>query len=79
VAQEPVSKRYKIGISSCPERRIKELNVGNPEALILVHAYQAREKYQSENLAHNTFSDKRLKGEWFKSNIELNQLPSFNG
>lgn len=77
VAKEVQSGRFKIGISKNPDRRIKQLNTGNPEQLILVHAYLATEqKYQSEALAHSMFKDFRLKGEWFSS-VDLKMLPSF--
>lgn len=77
VAKESVSGRYKIGISVDPENRIKQLNTGNPEQLILVHAFLATEqKHQSEVLAHSLFNENRLKGEWFSS-VDLNLLPSY--
>lgn len=80
VAKEAVSGRYKIGISRDPEARIKQLNTGNPEQLILVHAYLAIEhRHVSETLAHSLFNEHRLKGEWFNKNINLNLLPSYNG
>lgn len=78
VAQEEISGRYKIGISKDPERRVKELNIGNPEKLKLVHAYLATEDgYQSEILAHKLFEDSRIRSEWFGSDIKLNSLPSY--
>lgn len=78
VAQEEVSGRYKIGISKDPERRVKELNIGNPEGLKLVHAYLATEEgYQSEIIAHKIFEDSRLRSEWFGGDIKLNKLPSY--
>lgn len=80
VAKESISGRYKIGISKNPEKRIKELNTGNPEQLILVHAYLVSEQGNlSESLAHSIFEENRLKGEWFKENIDLNLLPSYSG
>jgi len=78
VAKEENSGRYKIGISKNPEERIKNLNIGNPEKLILVHAYLATEQNNmSENLAHSVFNEHRLMGEWFKENIDLTLLPSY--
>ena len=79
VMQESISKRYKIGISKDPERRLKELNTGNPEKLILVHAYLATDKgYQSEVLAHKLYELERIRSEWFRSDINLELLPSYN-
>lgn len=77
VAKESTSGRFKIGISKNPEHRIKQLNTGNPEKLILIHAYLATEAgNQSEQLAHKLFDEHRLHGEWF-SNVDLNLLPSY--
>lgn len=79
VARESESGRYKIGISINPEERIKSLNTGNPEQLILVHAYLAIESgYKSESLAHALFEGNRLKGEWFDKTIDLRLLPSYS-
>jgi hypothetical protein len=78
VAKESESGRYKIGISSNPEKRIKQLNTGNPERLVLVHAYLASESgYKSELLAHKTYEKNRLSGEWFDSSIDISLLPSY--
>lgn len=77
VAKEEISGRYKIGISKDPKRRIAKLNTGNPEQLVLVHAYLASDGVDSERAAHVLFDDNRLKGEWFDSNIDLSLLPSY--
>ena len=79
VAMESETGRYKIGISKDPERRVKELNTGNPEQLILVHAYLAIDiRNKSETLAHAVFVENRLKGEWFNKHILLSKLPSYS-
>jgi len=76
VARESVSGRYKIGISKDPERRVKELNIGNPEELVLVHHYKATEDgHLSETLAHALFEEHRLRSEWFDKGISLALLP----
>lgn len=78
VAKESESGRFKIGISSDPERRIKELNTGNPEQLVLVHAYLATDPgHKSEMIAHAIYESERLHGEWFGESIDLNLLPSY--
>ena len=79
VAMEELSGRYKVGISSNPERRIKELNVGNPEKLILVHSYHATESgYKSESIAHAILEKTRIRGEWFGSDTDLSLLPNYS-
>lgn len=79
VVRESESGRYKIGISKDPAARVKQLNVGNPEKLELVHAYLATEDgYKSEALAHALFEKERLAGEWFNGSIDLTLLPSYD-
>lgn len=79
IARESESGRYKIGISKDPEKRIKQLNVGNPEKLELVHAYLATESgHKSEAIAHALFEKERLNGEWFGGSIDLTLLPSYD-
>lgn len=76
VARESVTGRYKIGISINPVERVKQLNVGNPEHLELIHYYQANEAgYLSERAAHEVYEEHRLHGEWFDKNIDLTLLP----
>jgi len=71
-AREEVSGRYKIGISKDPERRIKELNVGNPEKLILDYTYLTNGNgFESESIAHERFKRHRLNGEWFDKSIKI--------
>jgi len=78
VAKEEFSGRYKVGISKHPEERIKQLNVGNPEHLTLVHAYLATEEGNlSETLAHKLLSGSHIRSEWFDKNTDLNKLPSY--
>ena len=78
VAKEVASGRFKIGISKNPEERVKHLNIGNPEKLVIVHAYLATEDgYKSEALAHKIYEKNRLNGEWFDSSIDISLLPSY--
>lgn len=76
VARELVSGRYKVGISKDPEARLKELNIGNPEELILITSYKATESgYLSESLAHKALESYHLRSEWFDSSADLCLLP----
>ena len=78
VAKEEFSGRYKVGISKHPEERVKQLNIGNPEHLVLVHAYLATEQGNlSEKLAHIALADKHLRSEWFDKDASLAVLPSY--
>lgn len=78
VAKEMSSGRHKIGISKNPEERVRQLNVGNPEPLELVHAYLATEQgHKSERIAHGLYEGEKLRSEWFGKDIELDRLPSY--
>jgi predicted GIY-YIG superfamily endonuclease len=61
------SGRFKIGISNDPERRIRELNVGNAERVHLVAVAKANNRFEDETMLHHANADKRIKGEWFSS------------
>jgi len=75
IAKEELSGTYKVGISIDPIKRVKDLNVGNPEKLILVHYYLATEKgYLSEVLAHKKLRLNHIRGEWFDSNANIKLL-----
>ena len=66
VAQESVSKRYKVGISKNPVARVSALNVGNPETLTLVALYKANGQGRlSETKAHRFLEPYHIRGEWF--------------
>ena len=79
VAQESESGRYKIGISKDPERRIKELNIGNPEQLKLIHYFKSNgNKYESETLTHKMYEAHKLRSEWFDTAIDLNLLEGYS-
>jgi hypothetical protein len=76
VARESISGRYKIGISKNPERRIKELNIGNPEELELVAVYKANKPgYQSEINAHKCNGLIRIRSEWFDAESDITKIP----
>ncbi|MCX4967057.1 GIY-YIG nuclease family protein [Streptomyces sp. NBC_00654] len=57
------SSRVKIGTSVCPEKRLKELQTGNPDRLdVLWYTPGGREL---EAQLHQAFADQRVEGEWF--------------
>jgi len=79
VAQEQTSGRYKVGISKDPESRVKQLNIGNPEPLILRHAYLATEHgYLSESLAHESLKSNHLRSEWFDSDSSIESMTGYS-
>lgn len=82
------SNAIKIGIASDVERRIVDLQVGNPHRIELIHAAQIlkQDALAIESKIHHVFRKTRLTGEWFQanqymldfiSNIEKNGLESY--
>lgn len=53
----------KIGISENPEKRVRELQIGNPHKLELLGTIPGDE--QDETEIHNAFSDHHSHGEWY--------------
>ena len=70
------SQLYKIGISDNPQKRIKNLQTGNPEDLIIIHTYKTKNYNKVEKALHNRYSYLKLNGEWFEFDvfIEVNFL-----
>ncbi len=59
--------QYKIGISKNPKRRIKELQTGNDNNLMLINQYKSEKYYkQIETALHNTYKYCNVLNEWFE-------------
>lgn len=65
---------YKIGFTKqAPEKRIKGLQTGNPNKILLVNSYKSEIAQNIESVMHNYFRHKKnnpddglkLLGEWF--------------
>lgn len=57
---------YKIGVSKHPEKRIMELNIGNPQKMELIFKYPTEVPYKLETSLHKYFNSKRYENsEWF--------------
>lgn len=67
---------YKIGYTKNDvKRRIEKLQTGNPHEIKEVCSYQTKYNQKLERAIHNRYSHCRLKGEWFK--LELNDVVDF--
>ena len=56
----------KIGISSNVQRRLSTLNTASPVELWILAYAQPPSAAKLEKKLHNTYSDKRVRGEWFR-------------
>lgn len=57
--------RIKLGISENPERRLKELQIGNDCELELLAYREAANRFKDEKAIHDKYQHLRVRGEWF--------------
>lgn len=63
---DPATEHYKIGVTKGSiEKRILELQTGNPTELHVTNHYKARYPYRMEKMLHSKFSRYKVHGEWF--------------
>ncbi len=69
---EANTNNYKIGVTKAKTilRRQLELQTGNSNELILCRKFETNHPYKLENMLHNYYHLKRLKGEWFELDDE---------
>jgi hypothetical protein len=65
---EESTNNYKIGITTAKkvEDRIKQLQTGSSNKLVLVHKFESDFLNKLETTLHSMFSSKRKEGEWFE-------------
>ena len=63
-----IDNYYKIGCTrfNDVDRRLKQLQTGNPNELSLVLSYETGSPFKLEKMLHNRFSSLRCHGEWFR-------------
>ena len=71
--QDSTSKLIKIGISSNPEKRLKQLQTGSGSQLKLLRTFVTDNDRHWEKRLHKMLWQTRKKGEWF----DLNPLPDY--
>lgn len=59
---------YKIGLTKNPNKRYKQISPKMPFELEKVHLIKTNCRYKLEELLHEKYKNKRIKGEWFKLN-----------
>ena len=68
------SNNYKIGSAKQIGTRIKGLQTGNPDELILIKSFSTKNRFKLEHMLHRHYYDKRGLGEWFvfeKNDVDL--------
>jgi predicted GIY-YIG superfamily endonuclease len=60
---------YKIGVSKHPQKRINELNTGNPSPTKLIDTYETEHANQIERALQRRYSHLHKNGEWFDLSI----------
>lgn len=71
--QEMETGRIKLGISKNPNERIKQLQTGNSNTLMLIGYHKAENHYESEKMNHDENKNHRIRGEWFTEDAKLIQ------
>ena len=61
-----VKNRYKIGITKNLEKRLRELQTGNPDEIMLVCANFIPNASELEANLHRELAHYRIRGEWFQ-------------
>ena len=56
---------YKIGIGKNPKKRIKQLQTGNDDELLLIETYQSEIPSKIEGILHRNYGSLKKRGEWF--------------
>lgn len=68
---------HKIGISSSPDRRAREVSNAGGIPTEVVKVWDSYNAYQTEQFLHKKFSNKRKSGEWFKlSKADIREVDS---
>lgn len=61
--------KYKIGIAKIPTQRIKQLQTGNSDKLVIIETYQSENASKIESTLHNQYGHLRNEGEWFDLSV----------
>lgn len=69
---------WKIGVTNNMEKRLKQLQTGNPYEINVMLLEERKNPQKAEKYLHRIYHEKRLKGEWFSDlsirDIELKLL-----
>ena len=75
IIREEGNKRFKIGVSNNPDKRLKTLQTGNPEDLTLLYtSLVCSNSFEIETYVHEHFKDYLLRGEWFDPSLDIKEV-----
>lgn len=65
-------EKFKIGMTKQKDinKRIKELQTGNPEEIWLRSYYETENPLRIEQMMHARYKNKNVRNEWFDMNVE---------
>jgi len=61
---------YKIGVSTNPKKRLKQLQTGNSSELKFIEVYECDFADKVERTLHRRYTHLRKEGEWFNLSLE---------
>lgn len=73
VIKDSEGKR-KLGFSKVPDKRVKDLQVGNALSLIVEYRLYVNHMIRAEKKLHDLFPAERLRGEWFNLTDDSKEL-----
>lgn len=56
---------YKIGVSKDVNKRVKQLQTGNPEPIEIIKTFLSKYPYKIESILHRRYNYKHVQGECF--------------
>ena len=68
ITEMPFSNKIKIGMSKNPIDRLKQLQTGNPQKLVIYHTVESTDYKRLEKTMHDICKDLNILGEWFEIN-----------
>ena len=60
---------YKIGVSKHPNKRLSELQTGNPSSMKLITLHKTEYAHQIEKTLHRRYSHLNREGEWYNLSV----------
>jgi hypothetical protein len=66
---------FKVGVSKNPNKRIKSMETGNPDDLIILYVYNSKKSYVIEKTLHRLYQQYHVKLEWFS--LPTNEVENF--